>query len=282
MSYFAQRQAVLATMHRKEAAIAPLLKQALDIDVIVPANFDSDRFGTFTRDVERPANQLETARIKALAALELVGGTLAIASEGSFSPHPALPFVPCDREIVVLIDRQHDLELVGEAISTETNFSHAAIASVEAAIAFAQKVGFPSHGLVVRPDAQAGDSNQIMKGITTKSQLVDVVNQLLTRSEQVHVETDMRAMHNPTRMKVIRQATQDLIRQANQFCPQCHYPGFDAVEYRRGLPCGLCGHPTDQILISIHACKQCGYKQPTMYPHGIQQADPMFCEFCNP
>lgn len=269
-------------MHQKEKAIAPLLKQSLDIDVIVPPNFNSDRFGTFTRDVDRPAGQLETARIKALAALELMDATIAIASEGSFSPHPALPFLPCDREIVVLIDRQHDLEIVGEAVSTETNFSHVAIASLGEALKFAQKVGFPAHGLVVMPDAKAKETNQFIKGITTETQLIQSVTQMLETVGSAHLETDMRAMHNPTRMKVIQQATQDLIQKANQLCPSCHIPGFALVERRSGLPCELCSHPTKQTLTVIYRCQKCQFEQPKMYPNGIQTADPMYCDFCNP
>jgi len=275
------RRAVLATMHRKEIAIAPLLQQELGVEVIVPPGFDSDRFGTFTRDVERPADQVETARLKALAAIEMTGETLAIASEGSFAPHPAMPFIPCDREVVLLIDRQHDLELVGEALSTRTNFNHAAIASVDEAFAFAKKIGFPSHGLILMSDADSKNTHSIIKGITTETQLIDAVNQLLTIFGHAHIETDMRAMHNPTRMKVIEQATQDLIRKAKQPCPQCSYPGFDVVEQRRGLPCELCAHPTDHVLASIYTCKKCGYEQPLMFPQG-QFADPMYCEYCNP
>lgn len=269
-------------MHQKENAIAPLLKQSLDIDVIVPPNFNSDRFGTFTRDVDRPAGQLETARIKALAALELTDATIAIASEGSFSPHPALPFLPCDREIVVLIDRQHDLELVGEAVSTETNFSHAAIASLDDALKFAQKIGFPSHGLVVMRDAKSKETNQFIKGITTEAQLIQYVTQMLETFGSAHLETDMRAMHNPTRMKVIAQATQDLIRKATHHCPNCNTPGFAVVERRSGLPCELCNHLTDQTLAVIYRCPKCQFEQPEMYPNGIQFADPMYCDFCNP
>lgn len=280
--YFEQRRAVLATMHRKEMAIAPLLLKELGIEVVVPPNFDSDRFGTFTRDVNRPGNQVETAKLKALAAMEMMGETMAIASEGSFSPHPAMPFIPCDREVVVLIDCQHGLELIGETISTETNFNHAAIASVDEAFAFAQKVGFPTHGLVIMPYANVKNTSEIIKGITTETQLINAINQLLTTYGHAHIETDMRAMHNPTRMNVISQATQDLIRKAKQQCPKCSYPGFDVVEQRRGLPCELCAYPSDRILASIYACKKCDYKQPVMFPDGIQCADPMYCEYCNP
>jgi hypothetical protein len=59
---FAGRLAVIATMHHKEQAIAPRLETALGVKTQVPANFNTDTLGTFTRDVNRPADQLTTAR----------------------------------------------------------------------------------------------------------------------------------------------------------------------------------------------------------------------------
>ena len=41
--------AVLATMHGKERAIAPLLQRTLGLAVKVPPGLDTDRFGTFSR-----------------------------------------------------------------------------------------------------------------------------------------------------------------------------------------------------------------------------------------
>ena len=82
---FRDRLVVIATMHRKELAIAPILQTALGVRIIVPEDFDSDLFGTFTRDIDRPASQIETAKLKAEKALELIDADLAIASEGSFN-----------------------------------------------------------------------------------------------------------------------------------------------------------------------------------------------------
>lgn len=52
-------------MHQKEKVIAPLLEQELCIKVIVPQDFNTDIFGTFTRDVKRPGTQIATAKLKA-------------------------------------------------------------------------------------------------------------------------------------------------------------------------------------------------------------------------
>jgi hypothetical protein len=66
---FRGRLAVLATMHRKERAIAPVLEETFGLRVEVLQGFDTDRFGTFTRAVPRPGTQLETARDLARLAL---------------------------------------------------------------------------------------------------------------------------------------------------------------------------------------------------------------------
>jgi ribosomal protein S27AE/DNA-directed RNA polymerase subunit RPC12/RpoP len=284
--WFTGRTAILATMHRKEEAIAPLLQSALELEVIVPREFNSDQFGTFTRDVKRPADQLATARLKALHALEQLGAALgadlAIASEGSFGPHPLMPYVPLNRELVLLVDRRHGLEVAGYAATPDTNYSHKQVESIDAAMEFARSVGFPSHGLVVMPAADSSDPAKIHKGITQEAMLREIVAITLQRHGRAHLETDMRAMMNPTRMKAIALATQDLIRKLQQTCPQCGAPGFDVSDRQPGLPCGLCHAPTDLTLAALYRCAQCGFSKTVRYPDGQKFADPTQCAYCNP
>ena len=146
---FTNRIAVLATMHQKEKAIAPILEAELGIHVTVPKKFNTDSFGTFTRKINRINTQIATARLKAEKALELTGETLVIASEGSFAPHPSTPFLASNREIVIILDKKHNLEIIGEEFSIETNHNNIVVESVEQAFELADKIGFPEHGLVV-------------------------------------------------------------------------------------------------------------------------------------
>lgn len=265
---FKNRVAVLATMHGKEAAIAPILESELGLTIQVPSDFDTDRFGTFTREIARSGDQVEAARKKASAALEFVGGDLAISSEGSFAPHPAFPMLPCDREIVLLIDTLNNLEIIGESISTETNFNHRNVSNYDEAYQFALKVGFPEHKLVVI------DQEKILKGIGDFEQLKAAVS-----GGKVHIETDMRAMNNPTRMNAIAQATRNLVEKLKQCCPNCSTPGFTVSEIKRGLPCSWCGSPTDMVLAQLYRCQKCGFEQ---NQRSEQKADPMYCFYCNP
>jgi hypothetical protein len=97
-------------MHQKEKVISPLLEQELGVKVVLPQNFDADAFGTFTREIRRPRNQLEVARLKAGKALVITCESLIFASEGTFSLHPLLPYLLFNREIVILLDKDNDLE----------------------------------------------------------------------------------------------------------------------------------------------------------------------------
>ena len=135
---FNNRLAVLATMHKKERVIAPLFEKELSIKVTVP-QFDTDKFGSFTREIERSGSQIEAARLKAQQVLLLTGESLAIASEGSFAPHPYLPLTSCNREVVIFIDRENDLEIIGEELSFDTNHSHLKVSNIQQAIDFCRK-----------------------------------------------------------------------------------------------------------------------------------------------
>ncbi len=277
--FFATRDCVIATMHRKEEVIAPALEANLGVKTWVPPQLNTDAFGTFTREIDRPADQITTARLKAQQAMDLMGATLGVASEGSFGPHPASPLIPCNREIVILCDRDHDLEVWGEVLSTQTNFAAKSIRSINEALTFAKQVGFPAHGLVV-----SSPPDRIHKGITTEVDLIQQIEILLQDPKvgTIQVETDMRAMVNPTRMQVIAQATTELIRKLQKQCPACHYPGFAVTQVRKGLPCGLCGIPTPNPKAYLYTCKHCHHEQEVLFPLGQTTADPSTCFYCNP
>jgi hypothetical protein len=278
------RVAVLATMHKKEQVIAPILQEELGIKVIVPTNFNTDIFGTFTRDIERTGNQIEAARLKAEKILEQTGESIAIASEGSFAPHPAFPYVTSNREIIIFIDKENDLEIIGEEFSIDTNHNHLVVQTLEQALKFAKKIGFPEHGLIAMPEESTKDSSQIIKGIITEEQLVKAINYILKKSSigAVHLETDMRAMFNPTRMKNIAKATHNLVKKINSSCPKCHTPGFEITQKIEGLPCELCYAPTSLTSAVIYKCKKCGYSEEKLFPDGKEFAEPSLCIYCNP
>ncbi len=281
---FKDRIAVLGTMHQKERVIAPLLEKELGIKVTVPENFNTDKFGSFTREIDRPGSQIEAARLKVQQALLLTGENLGIASEGSFAPHPSLPCISTNREVVIFLDRKNNLEIVGEELSLSSNHNHLKVSNLEQAFDFAEKIGFPEHGLCVMLSDYPKDNSEIIKGITTEEALTEAINEGLSKSPtgKVHLETDMRAMYNPTRMKNIEKATLNLIEKINSVCPNCSTPGFSIVQRIPGLPCEWCGTPTTLTRSVVYKCQKCGCRKEELFPDGKQFADPSQCLYCNP
>lgn len=277
---FKGRKLIIATKHQKENVIVPLLEMELGVKCFVPENFDTDVLGTFTGEVERKDDPITTARNKCLLAMELYDCDLGIASEGSFGPHPSMFFVHADDEIVLFIDKKNDLEIIARELSTDTNFNGEEIKTESQLKNFAKRMKFPSHGLIVRKAKD--DNSEIIKGITDWERLLNIFNQLLNKYGAVYVETDMRAMHNPTRMSVIGKAVQKLVDKIKSCCPQCNTSGFGISDAKSGLPCNLCGSPTRSTLSYIYTCNKCSFTKEEMFPHKKITEDPTYCDYCNP
>ncbi len=280
MSFFKGRKAVLATMHGKEKVILPLMKE-LGIDVVVPQNFDTDRFGTFTRDVARAGDQIEAARAKALEAMNATGLDLAIASEGSFGPDRDIPFANSNLELVLLVDRQNNLEIHGHHKSFDTNMAGTYVSSVDEALDFARSVGFPEHAVIVRKNKDS--KKQIHKGIKSEEELREVVQKMLSKFfvRRVYIETDMRAHMNPRRMQNIVHATKDLLRNIQSVCTECETPGFAIVDTTGSRVCTGCGIKTGTPLYAIKRCQKCLHELKELIDNSVTD-DPANCPRCNP
>ena len=278
--HFEGRRLVIATMHGKEQVIAPSLTQALGVEVVVAHELNTDQFGTFSGEVERESDPLETARRKCRTAMALHHCTLAIASEGSFGPHPYLFFVPADDELLVLLDAENGWEFKARELTTQTNFAGASLQAWHDAEQFARNVLFPSHGLIVRKEA--GNVADMVKGVSDWDTLKKLVEKYIEAYGRVFLETDMRAMMNPSRMSVIETATKKLLAAIERLCPQCRTPGFDVAQVIEGLPCSQCGAPTRSVLALEYECQHCHYKEQKQHPGGKHQEDPMYCDWCNP
>jgi len=276
-------EAVLATMHGKERVVAPLLRNALGLRVRLTPGIDTDRFGTFSRDLERTGSQLDAARAKIAAAFEISpGARVAVASEGSFGPHPQIPFVPLAREIVVMRDRVSGLELIGHHVGVETNFSHAVVTDVAGALAFADRAGFPGHGVIVIGcvDQQPVPGRALIKDVSDRADLQRAVETVIATCGAAFVETDMRAHRNPTRMRAIKRATLDLVRRFRSLCPICARPGYAVTQPLFGLPCSWCGSPTIALKADVYCCEGCGFREERAVKAAT--ADPAHCAECNP
>ncbi|MEN8884856.1 MAG: DUF6671 family protein [Winogradskyella sp.] len=277
---FKGRQLIIATKHKKETAIAPILEDKLGVACFVDRTFDTDLLGTFSGEVERNQSPIETARLKCLKAMEINQCDLGVASEGSFGAHPSLTFASADDEFLILIDKKNNLEISVRTLSTATNFNGKAIPDENALLEFADAVNFPSHALILRPSKTS--TQDIIKGITNTTDLKIAFSTLLEKHKTVFAETDMRAMYNPMRMQVITDATQKLVTKIKSCCPECHTPGFGVTDAKGGLPCDQCAMPTQSTLSLIYTCAKCKASKEELYPNNKHTEDPMYCDYCNP
>ena len=280
MEIFEGRRLVIATKHHKETVIAPLLEQHLGVQCFVPNDFDTDALGTFTGEVPRKEDALSTARQKCLLAMQKTNCDLGIASEGSFGPHPSIFMAHANDEFLIFIDKKNNLEIIVRELSLDTNFTVATINCFQDLVNLANGIGFPEHAVILKNADE--NWNSIVKGIQSWDLLEESYNKMITDNSQVIAETDMRAMYNPTRMKVIKKATQKLVEKIKSCCPQCNTPGFGIQKTNPGLPCKWCGSPTNSTKSYTYQCQKCSFELEKMYPNDKKTEDPMYCDRCNP
>jgi hypothetical protein len=216
--------------------------------------------------------------------MEASGVPLGLASEGSFGPHPLIPFSGAsDYEMIAFVDAEIGITVVEGYLTEETNFSHWRARSLDDLENFLKKAGFPSHSLIVRPNEGLGPGS-LFKGIADFGTLEDVVRSCAATSKDgwAHVETDMRAHVNPTRQKIIRRTAFRLARRLSTFCPSCKAPGWGQIGSKMGLPCISCHTPTEMIKHEIHGCARCNYTEIRPRSDGRKHAEQGQCPYCNP
>ncbi len=283
LPYFRAR-AIVVTKHGKEWAIAPHLRQGLGLVVETSMDIDTDRFGTFTGDMERRGGAIDAARAKIAAGFAACPDVrIGIASEGSFGPHPLLPFVAVGRELVLMVDRQSSDEWVGQDVSPQTNFSTSTITDLRGARAFAERAGFPDHNVIVTAgfNGHPAPALAITKDFKSLAEFDEAVEAIIDQFGSACLQTDMRASRNPTRMRAVDRAAADLIRRFRSRCPACHYPGYDVREWMAGLPCRDCGEPTKVVHTHVLRCTACDFAEQRLVSEGTV-TEPGNCGSCNP
>ncbi len=277
---FQGRKLLIATKHKKEEVMVPLFQKHLDVDCFVAKEFDTDLLGTFSAEIERKLDVIETLRQKCLLSIQSTDFDMVVASEGSFGAHPTFFFAHADDELVMFKDIKNNLEIVARHLSVETNFDGMVINTIQELEDFVQKVKFPSHGIILKSSEK--NSEIILKDIETYSELLENFNKLRENYSLVFAETDMRAFRNPSRMLVIKDATEKLIEKINTLCPSCQTPGFEVKNVNSGLPCELCGFKTKSTLSHTYGCSKCDFKEEKFFPFDKKFEDPMHCDYCNP
>ena len=279
-SRYAGQRAALLTQHGKQTVIAPVLETGLGCAIVHVDSFDTDTLGTFTRETARAGSQLDAARAKACKGMELTGLPIALASEGSFGPDPFAGMFTWDVELLLWRDDELGIEVTGiaQGPACSAHFKTSDLAELEA---FAATEGFPEHHLVLRPEHE--DDPRMHKGIADAQALRAAFEacRALAANQTVHVETDMRAFANPTRMALIAEASENLLLRLRSCCPACSTPGYWKTAQQPGLPCAGCGRPTRNYLSETWSCVRCAH-QSVEIRRDRSREDPANCAYCNP
>lgn len=282
MTLYQDVEIVLTTKHEKGRAIEPAFSEILGSQ-LRSVDLDTDTLGTFSGEVDRKGNALECVKQKCEWGMSQARAEYGLASEGSFGPHPAIPFVRADTEILYFIDRTRNIHIHLIEVSTDTNYQMQAVSSIEEIQKFAADAGFPEHALILRPNS-AKRGTLTFKGIQQIDELIEVFKDCVRQStdRQVWVETDMRAHLNPSRMRTIANLARKMATRLSNVCPQCHTPGWGMVDVEVGLECAWCESKTENVKFEIFGCPKCAYQEKSKPAHGLEKADPAYCLRCNP
>jgi hypothetical protein len=280
-SIYAESCIIITTKHAKSEAVIQPFWEILGASVIEYV-VDTDKLGTFSGEVERQGTALECAKRKCEWSHATLGAkaTYFLASEGSFGPHPLIPFMPCDHEILYFIDKKRDFHLHLSLLSEKTNYQMQEIDSLEELQLFASQAKFPSHALILKP--MNIDNPMIFKGLYTEEALGNAFTECKKLSNKLWVETDMRAHMNPSRMNFINQLATNLATRLKAYCPSCDMPGWGKIDIAKGLECSCCGLKTEMVRHEIFGCTKCEYRETKERSDGLKYADPGQCQYCNP
>ena len=272
---------IIITKHAKSVAVMQPFWDILGASVIEHV-VDTDKLGTFSGEVERQGTALDCVKHKCEWSVETLGSKAEyfIASEGSFGPHPLIPFMPCDHEILYFIDKKRDFNFHLSLLSEKTNYQMQEVESLEELQLFASEAKFPSHALILKP--MQIDNPMIFKGLDEEASLEYAFKECKKLSHKLWVETDMRAHMNPSRMAVINELAGNLAARLKSRCPSCTTPGWGKIRIEKGLECLGCGMNTQMIKHEVFGCAKCQYTEKRERSDGIKHADPGQCEYCNP
>ncbi len=268
-------RAALVTHHHKGETIGPVL--ASWGWVLETIDADTDRLGTFSGDVARPADPVETARRKARLGRDRTDAPWFVASEGAVSA--GLLGLARDVEWVVAVPRDGEGVVVGVAQSLDV-----------AAFSLEVGPGTPDHEIAERVSAglEGGhhlialrhDHREPSRGaLASVEDVVRACAGLGVESAR-RVQTDYRAHLCPSRRPVIAAAAADLAVRWATPCPHCGRGGFGPGGPLSGRPCASCGTPTAEPLGRWWVCPWCARREARVdNPSPVSAAA---CPVCNP
>jgi hypothetical protein len=277
---FFATEIVLASKHEKLQLIEPAFRQVLQSKMREVA-VDTDQLGTFSGEIERKDPPRETAIKKARLGIEATGIPLGLASEGSIGSDPIIPWIQSDHELIVLVDAERNRIYSESFLSREITIASIEITAGDSLEDFLKRADFPRHALIVQPISPT--SPVFFKGIRELADLNTAIVQSIEKSKlsKVRIQSDLRAMHSPSRRENIRKAAELLATRIAAQCPRCNEPGWGKIGFNYGVPCSDCGEVNpDLARAELLGCDICKHQiRGTLLNLEI---DPSRCHYCNP
>lgn len=268
------RKILLVTMHGKEQAIAPVFEQQFNATIDVAKGINTDLLGMFSGEIKREKSAKETVLKKCWEGLKQYPEyDFAIASEGSFGSHPDSVYLPYNEEWLVFVNKQNNEVVYAKSGTTETNYTSREITSESDLEGFLKR--FEDTLFIIK---STNSEKVISKGVKHFNDILP----LLKQHSKILIETDLRAMNNPLRMKNIAKAAQKLAEALKSDCPSCGKLGFVVKKPIPGLACELCGFPSAYPKNHLKVCDHCGEEAVVEPVHGQKYLDPQYCQICNP
>lgn len=272
------KKIALATKHGKLAQIAQAFETLRDWQIEL-VEIDTDVYGTFIGEVPRLLTPRDAAIGKARAGALHAGCDYGIASEGTIGPHPQIPFINSDFEVMAFVDLKNDFAVVETLMSPEIQ-AHSAIVKHDTNLdELFTKLDLPAHAanIIVSLDGK----RHFTKGIHQPEELQRVIAEALEQAAKVEVENDFRAMSSPSRQANIAALAEKLAARIGTHCPACNQIGWGSVGFEYGLPCSDCLELAASVAHSQKlACVTCDFSE--LRSLGRDSVDPARCELCNP
>lgn len=200
---------LIATMHGKEAILGPLLAK-LGFKVLLPVGYDTDALGTFSGDIRRHGTAFDAVLEKAKRACLATGVPRAVASEGSYRPSQELFPGARNVELLSFVDLETDYSCIEHLSNTATLFAKGRVRpdlDAPETRALLAEMRWPGiKALVVPEDPALGTwPEDVFKGIGDRDELLQALQACAAKTKDglAHMETDLRAHMNPTRMESI-------------------------------------------------------------------------------
>jgi hypothetical protein len=155
---------------------------------------------------------LEQLRQMAETLSEQYGLDDVMVAGGRFFAHPWRSGISLHQEWMLWYDRRTGQELLEQVMTERTNYAMITVSKMGQDVsAFLDRIGFPTHAVVIRPSAGTSDA-PFFHGLQSLNAVEEAIacSAEAAMDGRILLQSDMRAHVNPTRMNVLRQLADKL------------------------------------------------------------------------